>query len=108
MKGNIKIVLSLGLFVIYFVSAIPQTLISTFDDGDAAANRSIFSSSNLNSPISDQSQPSSSQILSKCLCVPYYRCDPGHWEKTEDDHCKRFMYICCYGPEAVEFAENEE
>lgn len=39
----------------------------------------------------------------ECICVPYYRCDPGHWEKTENDHCKRFMYICCYGDEAIEY-----
>lgn len=46
----------------------------------------------------------------ECICVPYYRCDPGHWEKTENDHCSRFMYICCYGDEAFEYmsTNNQE
>lgn len=48
-------------------------------------------------------QNRTSHIQTECLCVPYYRCDPGHWETTEHDHCTRFMYICCYGSEAVEY-----
>lgn len=47
-------------------------------------------------------------VQSKCVCVPYYRCDPGHWEKDEDDHCStRFMYVCCYGTEAVEYLNTQ-
>lgn len=93
MKINCKSVLQLSFFLIYFASAIPQ------HSGDQLRD--------LNLPVSSQGEISS-HILSKCLCVPYYRCDPGHWEKTEHDHCTRFMYVCCYGSEAVEYAMNQD
>lgn len=114
MKFNIKTVLAFSLSVICFVNASPHQhsdqsdtkhiyKINNFDD--TGATNSAFRNSN--SPVYSQTG-ASSQILSKCLCVPYYRCDPGHWEKTEHDQCTRFMYVCCYGSEAVEFAMNQE
>lgn len=104
MNKNTQSVLLLSLVVFYLVNAIPQNSdesnkksLSLFDK---AIDDTILATS------SENQMPS--QILSTCLCVPYYRCDPGHWEKTEHDHCTRFMYVCCYGSEAVEYANEDQ
>lgn len=77
-----------------------------------------YEDSNTDEPSSDalkmielsQNQTSQNGLSNerKCLCVPYYRCDPGHWETTGIDSCMRFMYICCYGTEALDYLANEE
>lgn len=111
MQINFKAVLFFSLAVIFSSDAVPQhgdQLNTKQIAADTSANtyyQSIFDDSD--AAISGQSQIPS-QILTKCLCVPYYRCDPGHWEKTEHDHCTRFTYVCCYGSEAVEYAMNHE
>lgn len=104
MKIKIKIVVLFSWIVIQFRGAISQpadhlraNLIDTFN-GTATNHQTM---------LSDRSK-NASQILTKCLCVPYYRCDPGHWEQSEHDRCTRFMYVCCYGSEAVEYAINHE
>lgn len=94
MNANLNTVVLFSLLVISATNAIPQH-----------GGQSIYHDSG--AAVSGQSQMPS-QILTKCLCVPYYRCDPGHWENTEHDHCTRFMYVCCYGSEAVEYAMNHE
>lgn len=111
MAKSIQSVLSLSLFVFCLAHAIPrisdETIISSFDDTLSDTTDSQLTIYDSSSPVSRQNQMPS-QILSKCLCVPYYRCDPGHWEKTELDQCTRFMYVCCYGSEAVEYAMDQE
>lgn len=121
MAINLKTALLSSFVVISLVNAVPHPSpqhsdqsnskpISTFNGTDGAVDNSYYY---YNSTVHDSSTPTpsqseiSSQVLLNCLCVPYYRCDPGHWEKTEHDHCTRFMYVCCYGSEAVEYAMNE-
>lgn len=99
MKVYFTVVFFTSWAVICFTSVISQhddhlstKAITAFDDAE---------------PISGQSK-NAAENLSKCLCVPYYRCDPGHWDQTGYEHCPRFMYVCCNGSEAVEYATDHD
>lgn len=107
MRISLETMLSFSLAMICLIDAIPQlrSQITTKEIVNIAVDKPTFHDSD--AIISGQNQIPS-EILTECLCVPYYRCDPGHWEKTEVNHCTRFMYVCCYGPEAIEYAMDPE
>lgn len=101
-----------GLTVISFVSAILQRtngliIKSELDYGGSSTSEPTFHETDTIEPGQNRVSQNNSLTDPKCVCVPYYRCDPGHWEKTELDPCTRFMYICCYGAEALIYLANQ-
>lgn len=114
MNKSIQCVLSLSLAVFCLANAMSQNSDESMKKSLSSFDNAVHDTIDSNSTFLDPSSPDSSQnqipsqILLTCLCVPYYRCDPGHWEKTEDDHCTRFMHVCCYGSEAIDYAIDQE